>query len=150
MTKSDIRSQNEIPNVFRIIFYFCAFYFFLMGFSLIFFPEYITRGFSKNDINPTIMGMLRGAGGSIIPYSLLYIMIANKPFDRKWALYMILTANVIAICLDTASIIFSEYKISNAMIDLPVELISILGIIIIWIKIKSDILPGLNKSATNT
>jgi len=123
-----------------------------MGFSLIFFPIFITKGFSNNDINPTIIGMLRGAGGSIIPYSLLYIMIANKPFDRKWALYIILAANVIAICLDTASILFSEYKISNAMIDLPIELISILGIIIIWIKIKSqaNIIPGLNKSATNT
>ncbi len=152
MTNRDTLHQNKIPIVFRIIFYFCAFYFFLMGFSLIFFPEFITRGFSNNEINPTIIGMLRGAGGSIIPYSLLYLMIANKPFDRKWALNMILTANVIAICLDTASILFSEYKISNAMIDLPIELISILGIVIIWIKIKSqtNILPGLNKSATNT
>jgi hypothetical protein len=152
MTSRDILQQDKIPNVFRIIFYFCAFYFFLMGFSLIFFPEFITKGFSNNDINPTIIGMLRGAGGSIIPYSLLYIMIANKPFDRKWALYIILTANAIAICLDTVSIIFIEYKISNAMIDLPVELISILGIIIIWIKIKSksNILSGLNKSAANT
>ena len=152
MTNRDTLHQNKIPIVFRFIFYFCAFYFFLMGFSLIFFPEFITRGFSNNEINPTIIGMLRGAGGSIIPYSLLYIMIAKKPFERKWALYVILTANVIAICLDTASILFSEYKFSNAMIDLPVELISILGIGIIWIKIKShtNILPGLNKSATNT
>ena len=152
MTNRDTLHQNEIPIVFRVIFYFCAFYFFLMGFSLIFFPVFITKGFSNNEINPTIIGMLRGAGGSIIPYSLLYIMIANKPFDRKWALYIILTANVIAICLDSASIFFSEYKISNAMIDLPIELISILGIIIIWSKIKSiiNILPGLNKSATNT
>lgn len=134
MTNRDILLQNEIPRVFKIIFYFCAFYFFLMGFSLIFLPGFITRGFSNNDINPTIIGMLRGAGGSIIPYSLLYIMIANKPYDRKWALYIILTANLIAICLDTTSIFFSEYKISNAMIDLPIELISILGIIIIWIK----------------
>jgi hypothetical protein len=152
MTNRDILPQNEIPNVFRIIFYFCAFYFFLMGFSLIFFPVFITKGFSNNDINPTIIGMLRGAGGSIIPYSLLYIMIANKPFERKWALYIILTANVTAVCLDTASIISSEYEISNAMIDLPVELISIVGIIIIWIKIKSKstILPGLDNSATKT
>jgi hypothetical protein len=96
--------------------------------------------------------MLRGAGGSIIPYSLLYVMTANKPFERKWALYIILTANVIAICLDTASILFSEYKVSNAMIDLPIELISILGITIIWIKIKSltNKLPRLNNGATNT
>jgi len=120
MTNRDILQQNEIPIVFRVIFYFCAFYFFLMGFSLIFFPVFITKGFSNNEINPTIIGMLRGAGGSIIPYSLLYIMIVNKPFDRKWALYIILTANVIAICLDSASILFSEYKLSNAMIDLPV------------------------------
>ena len=152
MTNRGILSQNEIPRVFRIIFYFCAFYFFLMGFSLIFFPVFITKGFSNNDINPTIIGMLRGAGGSVIPYSLLYIMIANKPYDRKWALYIILTANVIAICLDSASILFSEYKISNAMIDLPVELISISGIIMIWMRIKTitNNLPGLNKSATNT
>ena len=152
MTNRDILHQNEIPIVFRVIFYFCAFYFFLMGFSLIFFPVFITKGFSNNEINPTIIGMLRGAGGSIIPYSLLYIMIVNKPFDRKWALYIILTANVIAICLDSASILFSEYKISNAMIDLPIELISISGIIIIWMKIKTitNKLPGDNKSATNT
>jgi hypothetical protein len=152
MTNRDILPQNEIPGGFRIIFYFCAFYFFLMGFSLIFFPVFITRGFSNNDIHPTIIGMLRGAGGSIIPYSLLYVMTANKPFERKWALYIILTANVIAICLDTASILFSEYKVSNAMIDLPIELISILGITIIWIKIKSltNKLPRLNNGATNT
>jgi hypothetical protein len=123
-----------------------------MGFSLIFFPVFITKGFSNNEINPTIIGMLRGAGGSIIPYSLLYIMIANKPFDRKWALYIILTANLIAISLDSVSILFSEYKISNAMIDLPVELISISGIIIIWMKIKTinNKLPGPNNSATTT
>jgi len=144
--------QDQISKIFRSIFYFCAVYFFLMGVSLIFFPVFITKGFSNNEINPTIIGMLRGAGGSIIPYSLLYIMIANKPFDRKWALYIILTANVIAICLDSASILFSEYKISNAMIDLPVELISITGIIIIWMKIKtlSYKAPGLNNSATTT
>jgi hypothetical protein len=152
MTNKDILTQKEIPRVFRIIFYFCAFYFFLMGFSLIFFPVFITKGFSNNDINPTIIGMLRGAGGSIIPYSLLYIMIANKPFDRKWALYIILTANVIAICLDSASILFSEYKISNAMIDLPIELISISGITIILMRMKTitNKLAGLNKSATKT
>jgi hypothetical protein len=147
-----ILPQNQISWVFRSIFYFCAFYFFLMGFSLIFFPVFITKGFSNNEINPTIIGMLRGAGGSIIPYSLLYIMIANKPFERKWALYIILTANVIAICLDSISILFSEYKISNAMIDLPIELISISGIIIIWMKIKTitNKLSGLNGSATTT
>jgi len=113
---------------------------------------FITKGFSNNEINQTIIGMLRGAGGSIIPYSLLYIMIANKPFERKWALYIILTANLIAICLDSASILFSEYKISNAMIDLPVELISISGIIIIRMKIKTvnNRLQGLHNSATTT
>ncbi len=147
-----ILPQNQISWVFRSIFYFCAVYFFLMGFSLIFFPVFITKGFSNNEINPTIIGMLRGAGGSIIPYSLLYIMIANKPFERKWALYIILTANLIAICLDSTSILFSEYKISNAMIDLPVELISISGIIIIWMKIKTinNRLQGLHNSATTT
>jgi len=152
MSDKVILPQNQISWVFRSIFYFCAFYFFLMGFSLIFFPVFITKGFSNNEINPTIIGMLRGAGGSIIPYSLLYIMIANKPFDRKWALYIILTANLIAISLDSVSILFSEYKISNAMIDLPVELISISGIIIIWMKIKTinNKLPGPNNSATTT
>jgi hypothetical protein len=108
-----------------------------MGLSLIIFPVYIKKGLSNNEIHPAIIGMLRGAGGSIVPYSLLYIMIANKPHERKWALYIILTANIIAICLDTVSILFSEYEISNAMIDLPVELISITGIIIIWMKIKA-------------
>lgn len=152
MTNSKILRQYKIPVVFRIIFYLCAFYFFLMGFSLIFFPVFITKGFSGNEINPTIIGMLRGAGGSIIPYSLLYVLIAIKPFERRWALYIILTANIIAICLDTVSILFSEYKLSYAMIDLPVELISISGIMIIWIKMRTmtNILPELNKSVTYT
>jgi hypothetical protein len=137
MTNKNFHSRKETPGAVRIILYFCAFYFFMMGTALIFFPEFITRGLSGSAISPAITGMLRGAGGSIIPYSLLYIMIINKPYERNWALNIILTANIIAVCLDIISVLFSEYKISNAFIDLPVELISILGIVMIRFRIKS-------------
>ena len=136
MVEKEISSTKSIPKTFKIIFYFCAFYFFLMGSSLIFFPGFLIKGFSNTEVNPIIIGMLRGAGGSIIPYSLLYILITLNPFNRQWALGFILLANVIAIILDLGSLLLGEYKLSYAMIDLPVELTSIIGIIIIWIKIK--------------
>ncbi len=136
MIEKEKLSPGTISTVYKSIFYFCAFYFLLMGVTLIFLPGYITRGFSDSEVNPVIIGMLRGAGGSIIPYSLLYILIAHNPFNRQWALGVILLANVIAIFLDIGSLLLGEYRFSYAMIDLPVEIISIIGIIIIWIKVK--------------
>jgi len=128
-----------IPRIIKIIFVFCAFYFFLMGASLIFIPEFLTKGFNDTTINPTIIGMLRGAGGSIIPYSILYIFLALDPYRKLWALYVILVANTIAIILDLGSVIFGEYNILYAMIDIPVELISILSIILVfWTDRKNN------------
>ena len=103
-----------------------------MGAALISFPHLIIRGVSENNVNPTIIGMLRGAGGSIIPYSLLYILIALNPFKRMWALIIIFIANVTAIVLDIGSVIIGEYKSSYTMYDIPIEILSIIGIIIIW------------------
>ena len=107
-----------------------------MGVGLIFLPRFLIQGFSEVDVNPIIIGMLRGAGGSILPYSLLYIMIALSPFRRLWALYIILLANVTAITLDLGSLILGEYKLSYAMIDIPIEILSIIGIVIIWLNQK--------------
>ena len=127
---------NTIQKAFKIIFYFCAAYFFLMGSSLIFIPGFLIRGFSDSNINPAVLGMLRGAGGAVLPYSLLYILITRNPVNRQWALSLILLANVIAIILDIGSIVLGEYKLSYALLDIPVELISIIGIVIIWSNIK--------------
>ena len=142
MVTTETPISKTIQRIVKIIFGFCAFYFFLMGASLIFIPEFLTKGLSGATTNPTIIGMLRGAGGSIIPYSLLYILIALDPYKKLWALYVILVANISAIILDLGSVIIGEYNILNAMIDLPVELISIIGIILVfWTK---------NKNTTNT
>ena len=132
MTTNEIPISKTIPRIVKIIFSFCAFYFLLMGISLIFLPEFLIRGVVDAPISPRIIGMLRGAGGSIIPYSLLYIFIALDPFKKSWALFVILAANIIAIFLDLVSVINGEYNILNAMIDLPVELVSIIGIILIF------------------
>ncbi len=129
--------SNSSFIVPKIIFFICAIYFFLMGAGLIFLPHVLLKGFSEVDVNPTIIGMLRGAGGSIIPYSLLYILIAFNPIKRMWALYIILTANVIAIILDLISVIIGEYQLSYAMIDVPIEMLSIIGIFIIWWNYKN-------------
>lgn len=119
-------------KAFKIIFYFCAVYFFLMGAGLIFFPEFLIIGTAGAEVNPTIIGMLRGAGGSIVPYSLLYMLVAMDPFKRMWAMPVIAVANVIAIILDFGSVFLGEYKLSYAMIDVPVEFLSLTGIILCW------------------
>ena len=135
MISNDYLDSGTMHKISKIIFVICAVYFFLMGIGLIFLPRYLVNGFSKVEVNPIIIGMLRGAGGSILPYSFLYIAISLEPFERSWALYIIFLANVIAISLDLGSLLLREYKLAYAMIDIPVEILSIIGIIIIWISI---------------
>ena len=124
-------------TIFRIIFYCCSIYFLFMGLSLIFIPELLVQSTSGGNVSPTTIGMFRGAGGSILPYSLLYILIVRNPLSRLWAIWIIAIANIIAIFLDFASVFLSEYKLSYAMIDVPIELLSLSGILIFWLKIKS-------------
>ena len=133
------KNNNTSMVVFKIIFFICAIYFFIMGAALIFIPQLLIKGISGDYANPTIIGILRGAGGSIIPYSLLYILIALNPLKRMWALYIIFTANVTAIVLDIGSVIIGEYKLSYAMYDIPIEILSIIGIIIIWVLSRRTI-----------
>jgi len=131
MTVRKNLNSNTSFLVFKVIFFFCSFYFLLMGTGLIFLPRLLLNNLSEPDINPAIIGILRGAGGSILPYSLLYIIIALNPLKRKWGLYIIFIANVIAIVLDITSVVIGEYMLSNAMMDIPFEVLSILGIFII-------------------
>jgi hypothetical protein len=81
-------------TIFRIIFYCCSVYFLIMGIGLVLFPRFLIEGVAGTDVNPTITGMLRGSGGAIIPYSLLYFLTAQKPVSRKWGLSIIALANV--------------------------------------------------------
>lgn len=132
---------------FRIIFYFCAFYFFVMGVMLALFPHLLVKNVAGGEISPVFIGMLRGAGGSIIPYSFIYVLIALKPVERRWAAYIIALANVIAIFLDFTSVLIGEYKFSYAMFDVPIEGLSLLVIILFYTRIhelekKSDFLFG--------
>src|SRR4030042_1920854 len=120
MATTEVSIIKTITHIVKIMFLFCAFYFFIMGVSLIFIPGFLLKGVADAPVNTTIIGMLRGAGGSIIPYSLLYIFIALDPFKKLWALYVILLANISAIILDLGSVIIGEYNVLNAMIDLPV------------------------------
>ena len=112
--------------LFRIIFYLCAMYFFLMGVALIAVPHLVTRVAGTQ--SPTILGMLRGAGGSIVPYSLLYVIAAKSPHQRLWALYIIALANSIAIALDLISVFLGEYLLRYAMLDIPIEVLSLFAI----------------------
>jgi len=130
-------NKNLGVKIASIIFYICAGYFFLMGAGLIFIPHLLVRGFTEGEVNPIIIGMLRGAGGATIPYSLLYIMIALQPQNRLWGVYTIFAANVVAIILDLLSVFIGEYKWAYAMMDIPIELLSIVGIIIIWWNYKN-------------
>lgn len=130
-----MNNKNKvIPNtlliIFRSVFYFLAFYFFLMGFMLAFFSQFLTK--IAGPQHPVILGLLRGAGGSIIPYSLIYIFIAIKPIERRWAAFIIAFANVVAIIMDIVSVINDEYLLSYAMIDIPFEFMSLVMIIIFY------------------
>lgn len=116
--------------IFRIVLFFMAFYFFIMGIMLALFPHILTK--VAGEQHGIILGILRGAGGSIIPYSLMYIFIAIKPFERRWLAYIIVLANVIAIILDFTSVFLKEYLFIYAMIDVPFELLSLLAIVIFY------------------
>ena len=94
------------------------------------FPHILTK--VAGEQHGIILGILRGAGGSIIPYSLMYIFIAIKPFERRWLAYIIVLANVIAIILDFTSVFLKEYLFIYAMIDVPFELLSLLAIVIFY------------------
>jgi len=128
-------SSKTVLFLFRGIFYFLALYFFLMGVMLVLFPQILTK--VAGTLHPVILGMLRGAGGSIIPYSLIYIFIARKPLERRWAAYIIALANLIAISLDLYSIAAGEYRIAYALIDIPFESVSLIMIIVFYSILSS-------------
>lgn len=112
----------------RTVFYFCSVYFLLMGALLILAPHLVTR--PAGELSPVITGMLRGAGGSIVPYSLLYIYVARRPRERLWGMYVIGFANALAIILDLTSVYLAEYTPGQALIDIPVEAISLVAIVL--------------------
>jgi hypothetical protein len=126
------RSHHRLPVVVRIVCYLFALYFLAMGLALMLFPAFISRVAGPQD--PVILGMLRGAGGSIIPYSLLYVLVARSPCTRRWALAVIAVANVLAIVLDLLSVSLGEYRLSYAMLDIPVEVLSLLLMVLVLVK----------------
>jgi Na+/H+ antiporter NhaA len=101
-----------------------------MGIMMMIFPELVTRNAGVQ--HPLILGMLRGTGGMIIGSTLFYILVAIKPFERKWAAIIIAFGNILAILLDLVSVQLGEYKISHAMIDIPIEMLSFLTIAIFY------------------
>jgi hypothetical protein len=124
----------QVPKVFlllfRIIFCICAIFFFLMGILMMIFPELVTKNAGMQ--HPLILGMLRGTGGMIIGSTLFYILVAIKPFERKWAAIIIAFGNIVAIVLDLVSVLLGEFQLSHAMIDIPFELLSLLTIVIFY------------------
>jgi hypothetical protein len=124
--------SNTFLIWFRIIFYCCAFYFFVMGVMLVLFPHLLVKNAAGGEISPVLIGILRGAGGAIIPYSFFYVLIALRPMERRWAAYIIALANIIAIVLDFTSVLIGEYKFIYAMFDVPIEVLSLLVIILFY------------------
>jgi|WetSurMetagenome_2_1015567.scaffolds.fasta_scaffold725206_1 hypothetical protein len=114
--------------VYRYILAALATYFFLMGAFLIIFPQLLLEKLGQ-PVTPAVVGILRGAGGATIPYTLLYILLAAKPAKCHWAGYVILLANGLAIILDLNSLFLAEYTIMQSLIDLPVEIMSLVVIL---------------------
>lgn len=131
--------SDDVPKrvlfIYRIVFYFLAFYFFLIGIMLALFPQFLTR--MAGEQHPIVLGMLRGAGGSIIPYSLMYILIAIEPLRYRWLAYIVAIANIIAVILDFASVYLKEYQLSYAMIDVPFEVLSLVMIVIFYMVVRN-------------
>jgi hypothetical protein len=118
--------------LFRAIFYLCAAYFFLMGMLMMLVPELVTKNAGAQ--HPMILGILRGTGGSILGSTVFYILVALRPFERKWAAVIIAFANILAILLDFISVHLGEYTLDHAMIDVPVETLSFLTIVVFYLK----------------
>jgi hypothetical protein len=116
--------------IFRTIFYICAIYFFLMGILMMIFPELVTKNAGVQ--HPMILGILRGIGGSILGSTIFYILIALKPFERRWAAFIIAFANILAIVLDFISVHLGEYTLDHAMIDIPIETLSFFTILFFY------------------
>jgi hypothetical protein len=116
--------------IFRTIFYICAIYFFLMGILMMIFPELVTKNAGVQ--HPMILGILRGIGGSILGSTIFYILIALKPFERRWAAFIIAFANILAIVLDFISVHLGEYTLDHAMIDIPIETLSFFTIVFFY------------------
>jgi hypothetical protein len=101
-----------------------------MGMLMMIFPELVTKNAGVQ--HPMILGILRGIGGSILGSTIFYILIAAKPFERRWAAYIIAFANIVAIALDLISVHLGEYTVDHAMIDIPIETLSFLTIAIFY------------------
>ncbi len=121
-------------RIFRLVLSFMAFYFFLMGFMLLIFPQILTKNAGAQ--HPIVLGMLRGAGGSIIPYSLFYIFVALNPLERRWVAFILAIANFIAMFCDLYSVFVGEYLLIYAMIDFPFELVSFLMILVFYFLVS--------------
>jgi uncharacterized membrane protein len=121
--------------LFRTVFFACAIYFFLMGMLMMLFPELVTKNAGPQ--HPMILGILRGTGGSILGSTVFYILIALRPFERKWAAIIIALANILAIVLDFISVHLGEYTLDHAMIDIPVETVSFLTIVVFYLANKT-------------
>jgi len=116
--------------LFRIVFSLCAVYFLLMGLLMMIFPELATKNAGVQ--HPMILGILRGIGGSILGSTAIYILVALRPFERRWAALVIAFANILAIALDLFSVHLGEYTVEHAMIDVPVEAVSFLTIVLFY------------------
>jgi hypothetical protein len=116
--------------IFRSIFFLCALYFLLMGMMMMLAPELVTKGVGVQ--HPRVMGILRGIGGSILGSTVFYVLIALRPFERRWAAIVVACANVLAIVLDLVSVHLGEFTLDHAMIDIPVETLSVLTIVIFY------------------
>ncbi|MBU0742353.1 hypothetical protein KKG45_12755 [bacterium] len=132
MDGSSASSHRGFLDGFRVVCYVCALYFLAMGLALVLFPAFIARIAGPQD--PVILGMLRGAGGSIVPYSLLYVFVARSPLTRRWAAAVIAAANILAIALDMLSVYLGEYRLGYAMLDVPVEAASLLMMLLLSVK----------------
>jgi hypothetical protein len=117
------RTRRVAPVPFRVICHLCAFFFLAMGILLVGFPEIATR--AAGEQSPVVHGMLRGAGGSLLPYCLLYVLVAADPVSRRWGVVVIALGNAVAITLDLLSVHLGEYRLAWAMFDLPVETVSL-------------------------
>lgn len=117
---------------YRIIFYACAIYFFCMSLFMILAPGLILQPAGK--VTPLISGMIRGAGGSILPYTLIYIILARQPAGNKILAMIVAVANILAIALDLFSVFAGEYKFVYALLDLPIEVLSLSAVTIIYLN----------------
>lgn len=126
-----------------IILLLCAIYLTITGFMLIVAPEkLIPDEMNAEEVTGTVFPLMRTTGALILPLAILYIFVGLKHFTQKWALLVIIAANIFIISTRAFSWFSGEKLMTYAILDIPIQMISLAAAFYLFVaalKKRSDV-----------